>query len=292
MTSATLLAAAAGALAVPMLVLGAETGARAAAGCGRPVAGSLATWIERVLRPLRLARAEGALPTDWERLRLQAAAALVGFVLGLYVGNVNVGLASAAGLFWLASRSLVWHRGRYRRRLDQSAPAAALALADALAAGHSVRGALVLCGRGLGGPIGAELRTVGRELELGGETEHSLDGLRARARSRRVNLIVAAVRIQRRSGGSLAELLRQIAATLEDHDRLDDEVRAATAQARFTSVVVLLLPLAGMLLAELAAPGVIGRMTGSDAGLWLLGAALVLQLAGVLLIRRLTRLES
>jgi tight adherence protein B len=117
----------------------------------------------------------------------------------------------------------------------------------------------------------------------------ALERLRTSVRSRRVDLIVAAVRIQRRSGGSLATLLRGIAGTLEDQDRLDAEVRAATAQARFTSVVVLLLPLAGLLLGQLAAPGIVGGMMASTAGASLLGAAAVLQLFGLLLIARLTR---
>jgi tight adherence protein B len=104
-----------------------------------------------------------------------------------------------------------------------------------------------------------------------------------------VGLIVAAVRIQRRSGGSLATLLRGIATTFTDQDRLDAEARAATAQARFTSMVVLLLPVAGILLAELASHGIVSRMIGSAAGVWLLVAAAVLQLSGVLLIHRLTR---
>jgi tight adherence protein B len=148
---------------------------------------------------------------------------------------------------------------------------------------------LAICGKGLGGPIGKELRSVGHELELGAETETTLERLRTSTRSRRVDLIVAAVRIQRRSGGSLARLLRGIAETLEDQDRLDAEVRAATAQARFTSVVVLLLPLVGLLLAELAAPGIVGDMMSSTAGASLLGAAAMLQLSGLLLIARLTR---
>jgi tight adherence protein B len=87
-------------------------------------------------------------------------------------------------------------------------------------------------------------------------------------------------------------LLRGIAKTLEDQDRLDAEVRAATAQARFTSLVVLLLPLGGLFLAELATPGMVSRMTGSPAGTWLLGCAAALQLSGVLIIRRLTRTDS
>jgi tight adherence protein B len=97
------------------------------------------------------------------------------------------------------------------------------------------------------------------------------------------------VRIQRRSGGSLAALLRRIATTLEEHDRLDAEARAATAQARFTALVVLLLPLAGLMLAELSAPGILGQVVGSPVGAWLLGAATILQLSGMVLIRRLAR---
>jgi tight adherence protein B len=257
-----------------------------------PLVRSTRAFTERVLRPLRRARVEGAPPTDKERLQLSLTAAITGFAVGAVLVGLEVGLALAVSCSSLASRSLVWHRRRYRRRLDQGAAAAALALADALVAGHSVRGALTLCGNGLGGPIGKELRSVGHELELGAETDRTLDGLRSSARSRRVDLIVAAVRIQRRSGGSLAKLLRGIATTFTDQDRLDAEARAATAQARFTSMVVLLLPVAGMLLAELASPGLASRMIGSAAGVWLLVAAAVLQLFGVLLIYRLTRTDS
>lgn len=288
-SAAILLAAAAGAMVAIALIALIRSTTGVILSYAAPVARGAAGRAERVLRPLRRARVEGALPTDRERLQLCVAAAATGFAVGAVLAGPAAGGGLAAGCSWLASRSLVWHRRRYRRRLDQGTAAAALALADGLAAGHSVRGALAICGKGLGGPVGKELRSVGHELELGAETETALERLRTSARSRRVDLIVAAVRIQRRSGGGLATLLRGIAATLEDQDRLDAEVRAATAQARFTSIVVLLLPLAGLLLAELAAPGIVGGMTASSAGASLLGAAAVLQLCGLLLIARLTR---
>jgi len=289
LNGAILLAAMAGAFAAVAIVVLVESVGGTVMKFAEPVARAVIARAERFLRPLRRAGTEGTLPTDRERLQLSGAAADVGLALGGGLAGLEAGLALAAASSWLASRSLGWHRRRYRQRLDEGAPAAALALADALAAGHSVRGALTLCGSGLGGPIGKELRSVGHELELGAETGGALDRLRQSACSRRVDLIVAAVRIQRRSGGSLATLLRGIAATLEDHDRLEADARAATAQARFTSVVVLLLPLAGLLLAELAAPGIVSRMTDSATGVWLIGAAFVLQVTGMLLIRRLTR---
>ena len=257
-----------------------------------PAAARGSEWIRRTLQPFRLAGAEGAVPTDIERLRLQITAGGVGFALGLSIFSTMIGFGLSIASAWLAGRSLVWRRARYRRRLDAGASAAALALADGLAAGHSVRGALVAAGPGLEGPVGLELRRVGRELEMGARTDRALERLRLRARSRRIALIVAAVRIQRRSGGSLAFLLREIAASIDEQDQLEEEANAASAQARFTSVVVLLLPLFGLLLGELAAPGMVGRMMGSALGLWLVGSAFALQLAGMLLIKRLSRVES
>jgi tight adherence protein B len=206
--------------------------------------------------------------------------------------GARAGIVLAAAAAFVASRSLVWRRTRFRRRLDAGTSGAALALADALEAGHSVRGALTVAGQGLEGPIALEFRALARELQIGGETDSALERLRMRARSRRIDLIVAAVRIQRRSGGGLATLLRGVATTIEEHERLEAEARAASAQARFTSLIVLILPMLGLVLGEFASPGMLGRMTDSAAGIWLLGTALVLQLSGLLLVRRLSRVRD
>ena len=66
-----------------------------------------------------------------------------------------------------------------------------------------------------------------------------------------------------------------------------EEARAATAQARFTAVLVIALPVCGIALGTLASPGLVGRMTASPLGIGLLVAALSLQVSGAVLIRRL-----
>jgi len=289
--AATLLACISGVLIALALASFLEIAAPALALRLSPVGVRGSEWIRRTLRPFRLASTEGLVPTDLERLRLQAVVAVVVLVLALSILGAVAGVVLSIASAWLAGRSLVWRRARYRRRLDAGASAAALALADALAAGQSVRGALIAAGAGLNGPIGVELRRVGRELEMGAQTDSALATLRSRARSRRITLIVAAVRIQRRSGGSLASLLREIATAIDEQDRLEEEANAASAQARFTSFVVLLLPLVAVVFGELAAPGMVGRIVASPLGLWLVGLAGVLQLTGTLLIRRLGRAE-
>ena len=103
---------------------------------------------------------------------------------------------------------------------------------------------------------------------------------------------MAAALLQRGAGGDLARLLRDVALALEDHARVEHDARAATAQARFTGLIVVLLPIGGGLLAELASPGYLMRLGGSFLTAWLAGLALVMQLVAAVLIRRLGRVRT
>jgi len=289
--AATALAALAGTLSVPAcreLALAIRDGL---AGPTAPLARHAVSVLEGALRPLRLAGEEGLVPSDRERFRLQALCGIAGFAVGLYTWGAKIALALAIAGAWLASRALIWRRDRYRAAVDAGASAVALALADALAVGNSVRGALVACTGGVKGPIGRELEKTAQALEVGTTTDAALTVLRERCRSRRIDLICAAISVQRRSGGALAALLRQVARTIEDQDRLEDEARAASAQARTTSRIVALLPFAALGFGELAAPGLLERIVASSTGLWLLGTAIALQLTGALVVVRLSRIE-
>jgi tight adherence protein B len=245
---------------------------------------ALVEVVERVGR-------EGRDPGAIERRRLLGAGALVALAGGWIVAGPLAGLALGAAGPWSAARLLRVRREHYRRRVDAGADAVAIGLADALAAGHSLRGAVLECARAIDGQTGHELRRTAAELAAGARTDAALDSLRARTGSRRLGTIVAACLVQRGAGGDLARLLRECAAGFADQARLEDEVRAATAQARFTGLVVVLLPLGGALLAELASPGFAAGLASSFLTAWLVGLALAMQVAAAFLIRRLGRVS-
>lgn len=240
-----------------------------------------------VLRAGRQGQHPGA--ADRRRLLLAGAAAAV--VAGWLVAGPLAGAACAAAAPLAVSRTLRSARERYRRAVDEGAPAMATALADALSGGHSLRGTLEEAAAGVDGAAGQELRRVAGELALGARTEEALEAMRERVRSHGVDTIVAASLLQRGAGGDLARLLRDSARALEDHARLQHDARAATAQARFTGVIVVLMPLGGALLAELASPGYITRLAGSFLTAWLGGLALAMQVVAAVLIRRLGRVR-
>jgi tight adherence protein B len=234
---------------------------------------------------------EGRDPGAVERRRLLLAGALVAFLGGLAVAGPLPGLCLAAGGPWLVSRALRARRERYRRAVDGGAAQMAVAIADALGGGHSLRGALEEAAGSVDGAAGHELRRAGAELAAGATTEGALESMRARVRSPRVDAIVAACLLQHRAGGDLARLLRHSARSMEEQARLEAEVRAATAQARFTGLLVALLPLGGALLAELASPGWFASLWRSFLTAWLVAIALILQLVAAVAMRRLGRVR-
>ena len=206
-------------------------------------------------------------------------------------GRPGLGAALAAGGPWVALALVRARRRRWREAVRRGAPLAARAIADALAGGHSLRGAVSAAAAegGVPGPAGRELAACARAVALGAPTEDALEGLRVRAGGGPWDTLVAAMLLQRDAGGDLAGLLRDTAVALEDADRLERDARAVTAQARFTGLLVSGLPLAAAALAELARPGYLGGLVRSPLTLWLGGCAAGFQLAALMLIHRLAR---
>jgi tight adherence protein B len=243
--------------------------------------------------PLVRAWRDGSEPSLPERRRLAFVATAALLAGGWLLAGPLAAAAAAVCAPW-ALTTLLRRRRRHRRaELERAAPALARAIADALGAGHAVRGALAEAARGVESPVAAaELRAVTAMLELGAPTEHALERLRLRAGCRACDTLVAAILLQRDAGGDLATLLRRLAATQAQAARLADDARAATAQARFTGLVVALLPAGGAALAELASPGALGGLLRVPLAAWLAGFALLLQALGYVAIRRLARVAA
>jgi tight adherence protein B len=247
--------------------------------------------LERALEPLVRAGHEGRAPTGPERRRLgllaTGALAAGGWLLGgLVLGALAAVLGPALVLAAVRAR-----RRRYARAIGKGAAGAARALADAVAAGHSIRSAIAVAASGLGGAAGHELRTTARALALGDPTAAALEDLRRRAGDPAWDAIVAGILLQRDAGGDLAGLLRDQAAALEAADRIGRDARAATAQARFTARLVLVLPVGAAALAELASPGLIAGLLAHPLSVWLVAMAAFLQATAILAVARLARIR-
>ena len=277
-----------------VIVLAALAGGLVAVAAREAVLGvpQLLGWLSAALRPLARAEREGYAPTAEEQRRLAGVGSGAILVLALLAaGPGPLAVLAAAGpatATWLVSR----RRERYRRAVERSIPAIASAIADAISGGRSIRAALVAASSSLQGPPSAELARIGADLELGQPTAAALESLRRRLGSPRVDALVTALLSQQAAGGDVAALMRRLGAASAQHDRAADDARAATAQARFTGLLVVALPVGATLFAELVQPGFISRVLADPAATAMLVLAAALQLAGFAAIRRFGRAEE
>ena len=248
---------------------------------------ALARWAARAFEPLRRAGREGYAPTEGERRRLAVLAAVL--LPGLALLALGPGPAPLFGLAGpvAAGWAIAIRRARYRRRVESELGSIATAVADGLSAGRPLRAALAAAAGPLAGPPGAELAQLRADLELGVPTAAALERLQARLASPRVDAFCAAIAANHLSGGDLAGLLRRFAAAANERERIVADARGATAQARFTGLLVVAMPLGAAMLAELAHPGFVTSTLRHPAAVAMLGIAALLQLAGFVAIRRL-----
>jgi tight adherence protein B len=281
-----------GAPSLGLTVAGAAAGALAAIAMREAILATPAAagWIDRALEPLRRAGREGYAPTAPERRRLALLGAVSATVAGWFVAGpalaVPLGVAGPA----IAASLLNRHRRRYRTAVERALPDIALAVADSLGAGRSLRASLAAAAASLDGPAAAELARLGAELELGSPTQAAIDGWRRRMRSAHVDALAAVLISQRLAGGDLAGLLRRFAESAAERERVAEDARAATAQARFTGLLVVAMPGGGALFAELVQPGFAARLLATPAAVVLTAMAAALQAVGFLAIRRLSRI--
>lgn len=201
------------------------------------------------------------------------------------------GSALVVGLGPATCRAVVEARRARRRRLvGLGAPLVARAVADALDAGHGVRRAIGEASRasGLGGPAADELRRVAARLEAGDPLAAALDAWRARTDEPAHRTLVAGLLLHGEAGGELADVLRDQATALERARRATAEAESAIVQSRAAARIVGGLPAVVMVGSVVLAPDTVRQVTGTPLGALLVVVAVLLQVAAVVAVRRLT----
>jgi tight adherence protein B len=250
---------------------------------------AVAGWLRVALEPLRRAAEEGYAPSSIERRRLAALATAAAVLAGWFLGGIALALplafAGPAAMGW----AIGTRRRRYRRAVERSLPEVATAIADSLSAGRSLRASLPAAVASLDGPPAIELSRLAAEIDLGASTVATVQGWRRRMRSERIDAFAAALLSQRLAGGDLAGLLRRFAAGAAERERVVEDARSATAQARFTGLLVVAMPTGGALFAELLQPGFLATLLASPPAAILLALAAALQVVGFFAIRRFSQ---
>src|SRR5262245_15086590 len=227
--------------------------------------------------------------------RFVLSSLIAGFVMGLIVFIITSSLMAmlmATAIVMVAPLMVVLNkrRRRFHTFLEQLPDALEL-MVRSLQAGHSFSSALQMVATEMPEPIAREFGKAYEEQNLGLNLKSALENLVERVPLLDLKLCVTAVLIQREIGGNLSEVLRNISHTIRERFRIQGEIRVKSAQARLSGYIVSALPFFLFFWINLVNPAYMKTLYDHPSGVYILGAGVVMQVVGWLIIRKIVDIE-
>ena len=227
-------------------------------------------------------------------LRRSIALFLAGFVAATVgTGNTRPLAALAAGAA-LGLAPLWYARRQARLRLrgfEEQFPDCLEFVSRSMRAGHAFSAAIEMAYREFSEPLAGELRRTFEEQHLGQPLEVVLRKLAERVPSMDVQFFVAAVLLQRRTGGNLAELLDKLAQLIRERFKLRARIRTVSAQGVMSGRILSAIPVAVGGMMFMANPKYARFFIDDPTGNQMLAAAIGMQVLGYLIIRKIVTIE-
>lgn len=246
-------------------------------------------WAERVA--LDLERAEVRLKVG-EYLLIRALLTCGAAILAWLMTQILlVVLVVAAVAYFLPPFYLRRRKQRRLDRLDRQLPEFLTLVSNALKAGFGLMQGLDNAADQLDPPISVELRRTLRDIAVGASVEDALTALNDRVGSKDLDIVVTAILVQRTAGGNLSEVLDTTAHTIRERDRIKGEIKTLTAQQMLTGYVLGVLPVAMAALLSLISRDYIEPLFTTALGNALIAAAVVMDIIGFLVIRKILAIE-
>jgi tight adherence protein B len=181
--------------------------------------------------------------TAGEFILLTAILLGVGVILSILMHNIFLFMMLIAAVIWGPRAWISARRAKRTRDFDAQLPGAIQLIASALRSGGSnIALALRMAAQQSKPPISKEFQIVVQQIEWGSSIKDALVSMTERVPSIDLQLLVQAIAIQMESGGNLVQMLENISDTIRERVRLAGEVKALTAQGKYSGYVVALMP--------------------------------------------------
>lgn len=227
-----------------------------------------------------------------EFMMMRVALVLGGFAAGWLATGSPIPGVPVAVLGWiLPNFYLSFRQGRRSKQFAGQLPDMLTMLVGSLRAGYGLLHAITVVEREMPAPIGPEFGRVVKETALGYSIGDALDHLVARVENEDLEMIVTAIHVQAEVGGSLADVLESISATIRERIQLKGEVRAMTSQQRITGTVLTGLPFVVGTALMLMNPEYMLKLFQPGWILALPAAAVVMVIVGNIVMRSMTQID-
>jgi tight adherence protein B len=212
---------------------------------------------------------------------------LVTFVSGFR----GLGLLAGALVVWGPYLYLRWKRNKRMLQFEEKFPEAIDLIARALRAGHAFATGLGMVADEMPDPIGTEFRLLYDRQNFGMPLQDALRAFAERIPLLDARFFATAVLTQREAGGNLSEVLDNLAKVVRERFKVKRQIRVVSAHARMTGWALVALPpitAVGMLAVS---PENTKLLITDPIGINMVIAAVILQVTGGLIVKKLVAIE-
>jgi len=226
---------------------------------------------------------------------LIAAGTLLVFCLVYLAGfkfmpfRITLVLALAAALLVpLVASAIISYKTKQRlTTFTEQMPDVLMMITRSLRAGHSMTSAVELVGSEVANPAGELFKTAYDQQKLGLRLIDTIANMTNRIESLDLRFFITAVMINSEVGGNLSEILEKLADTIRERIKIRRQIRVYTAQGRLSGYVLAIMPVVAFIMLNIMLPGYEKHLFTERLGNIMLITAIVLQLTGFFVIRKI-----
>lgn len=209
------------------------------------------------------------------------------FLLGLFVPIFLVKLAlsaivAAGPILWI-----LWKRSRRLKKFEEQLPDSIDLFNRAMKAGHNIHAGLETIASETPDPSRQEFRKVIEELALGIQLDAALHNLGRRIPLIDLKFFITGLILQRQTGANMVEVLENLSLLVRERLHLIAKMKAATAQQRFSAALLCSMPIVFGIILWFLKPEYIVLLMTDETGSKFLTYAIVSEIIGILIIRKI-----
>ena len=195
-------------------------------------------------------------------------------------------------LIWNVPKFIIAKRKKDRIKLfDSQLNEGITIISNALKAGYSFLQAIAVVSEETCDPFSKEFKKLLKEMSLGISEEDALKNLLNRIESEDLRLVMNVILIQKDIGGNLSEILDNISETIRERQKIKNELKTLTAQGRLSGVILILMPVFLGITIYLFNTEYIMLLFTTSIGLAMVSGAVISELFGVLMIKKIINID-
>jgi tight adherence protein B len=231
-------------------------------------------------------------PFEWTLIRAGAVIIVTVLLYRLIALGFPYNVTAAYFLVnWGGKQFLKTRANKYAKLINHQLPEVCRMMASCIRAGLSIQQSIEMVAKELKPPAGPLFQAMRSEIKVGTTLDAVLERLIERFSGKEIRLMTQTILVQRQAGGNLSQALDHLARTLEERERMNQELSNQTAESRYIAFTLALMPIFLIIAFNMVFKGFITPVFTLP-GLILLAVVLALMAVGFILIRKVSNIKA